>query len=709
MYFAEIAIRIGGQTEFHTLHDPYSSNEVLHRGSITTVVNAINDFKFEILHTHPLFNVEIIPFMSTIWVRNRKNELIFCGRVVDRTDRMGTNGMPIKEYLAECELALLRDSAQRVREFRGDTTLLLRRIIRRHNARVEREKAIHLVRVKGVIHNPNDPDSVFGEDDELQHISYGDSFQNIKDNLLERFGGYIWLEYLGEGESQQRVLCYEPDEEDFWGYVDCPVCSAKEDEEDGDDEEICEFCATTNMPIRLAENLETIKSEHLASQSVTRIVPLGIELNTPQNAIRRLVAAGVIDNTDGADGRDYGPNVEWWMQNYGRIDPWMFQLLIDLSRLNYRKCYGDCDEPLCDVVHPPLNQNCVCPDPMDPNPPPPDPNSVRNPQAFRAAIDSLARVGAIHDTRYWHNRAISCMSARGLSQDDFVFLMRLYWLVRKAERMYSRCQPRLFEANETNSRLNIGNPNWMEVDLIPAFRRLERAEVLLDAQVWIDQYEDRFSYAPSPWMSQLFLALSVMNYDLEKVRAARPYVLGVEAVRDVQENRQEQLHDGIMALARAGAIHNPEHWKDIYPESYIVTSLLWMAGQGLDRRNPRSPDAASSRNLFGTIVEKIIIWEDVACCYELWDRGLTWIANRALSNSISISALDMSYLKVDYERFKVGNLYRAENRLLGINREYRLIQLTTDVVNPLKSKLTFGDRQRALSSNGTASTARFHN
>jgi hypothetical protein len=705
MYFAEIGIRTGGHTEFHTLHDPFSLNELLHKGNVTTVVNAINDFKFEILHTHPLFDVEIVPFLSTIWIRNRKNELIFCGRVIDRTDRMGSNGMPVKEYLAECELAYLRDSIQRVQEFRGDTTLLLRRIVRRHNARVENEKEIHFVRVGETVYSHDDPAPSFDEDAYLQHISYADSFQNIKENLLERFGGYVWLEYLGEGVNQQRILCYEPDEEAFWGYKDCPFCADKEDDEGSDDEEICEFCATTNMPIRLAENLEQIKAEHLASQSVTRIVPLGIELNTPENAIRRLVAAGVIDNTDGADGRDYGQNVQWWKQNFGRIDPWMFQLLINLSRLNYRRCYGTCDDERCDEEHGDLFD--------DASGRFNDENNVRHPGAFSAAIDKFVEVGAIDSPWYWRRSGRTDLPAGAIAsianEDERIFLMRLRWIVRKAERMLTKCSPRLFEADETNSRLNLGNPNWIEVDLIPAFQRLERAEILLDAEVWVDQYENRFPYAPSPWMSQLFLALSLMNYDIERVRAARPYVLGAEAIEDVRENRQEQLHEGIMALARAGAIHNPEHWKEIYPESLIVTALLWMAGQGLDRNNPRSPDAGSSRNLFGTIVERLIIWENVACCYELWDRGLTWIRNRALSNSVSISALDMSYLNIDYERFKVGNLYRAENRLLAINREYRLIELTTDVVNPLKSKLTFGDRQRALSSNGTLSTARFHN
>jgi len=135
-----------------------------------------------------------------------------------------------------------------------------------------------------------------------------------------------------------------------------------------------------------------------------------------------------------------------------------------------------------------------------------------------------------------------------------------------------------------------------------------------------------------------------------------------------------------------------------------IVSLLWITAQSLDLQNPHSPYASSARNLFGTIVEKVEIFNDTACCDELWRRSIAWIRNRASANSISISALDLSHLDIGYEQFRIGNKYRAEHELLGINEVYRLIQQTIDVVDPLKSNLTFEDRQIALSR--TSSRAR---
>jgi hypothetical protein len=710
MYFVEIDIRVGSTTITESLHDPHSTDRVLHKGDITLLLNAVNDFKFAILYKHPLFNAEIRPYSSKVRVKDDKNNIVFRGRIIDYTVEMTSSGIPVKEFVAECELAFLLDSVQRVREFSGPTIIstgeFVRILIRRHNDRVEDEKKIHMVNVNGEDYDPDldevNPfplplcdtctacqtcggcDNCIGNEyeekcedcasliEDRYHIIYESTLKNITDNLLNEFGGYVWLDYRtsDDGSTEQRVLFYEQREEEFWKNVG-------------------------SMPIKLAENLESIKSEQLSSHTLTRLVPLGMELNTPENAIKRLVAVGIIDNTDGCDTRDYGENVQWWLNNFGSIDPWMFQLLINLSRLNYIPCDGvDCDHEGCrsELTFYPLFD--------DWNDRFTDVNNIRNSNEFARVISVLHEVEAINDPDYWLQRGrantLPQYLTSGLEADESIHLLRLRWLVRKAERALNTCRPRFQGSQEINARVNLGHPNWIEVDIEPALNRLEAAGILLPGGYWHRQFENRFRTTLSTWTGQLLLSLSVLNYIPEKVIAARQDILGSPAIDDLIANRLDEWFAGIDRLAEAGAIHNPEHWKERYGSRDTV-ALLWMTGQSVDTVNPHSQYANSARNLFGTIVEKVETWDNIACCDELWRKGIAWINNRALSNSISISALDLSQIDVSYDRFKVGNTYRAENELLKINEEYHLIRKTIDVVNPIKNSLTFGDRQIALS------------
>jgi hypothetical protein len=720
VYFVEVDIREGNRTITLPLHDPYTDNTLLHKGNVKFVLNAINDFRFEMLPTHPLYETELEPYLSWIRIKDIKGEIIFRGRVIDLSRKMTANGLPVKEYIAECELAYLLDSVQRVREFRGETDVttgeFLRRLITRHNGRVEVEKRIHVVNVNGEDYDPALPESSFILEDHKPEngslpphdIKYGSTFENIKENLLGEFGGYLWMEYRGEDiVNPERVLCYWQDEKciDCRENEKCEKCEAGEGVRES-------FWKKSEMPLRLAENLESIRSERLSSQAITRIVPLGIELNTPENAIRRLVAAKIINNEDIQDSRDYGPNVEWWKHNYSRIDPWMFQLLLNLSRLNYVQCDGEevgcyfegCnpDPPLRDLFDDATGR-------LD------DHNNVRNAEAFGLAVDSLflssnsRPVRGIRNPDYWKARGRINMPNGDIQnipdEDERIHLLRLRWLIRKAARDFTKCRPRLHQVDELNARLNLGNPTWIDVDMELALMRLEDAGIILTAAHWMDHYNNRFQLTLSPWTAQLLIALSALNYDRAKVIEARAAITGDNTPFDMLEHRRDELVEGIFRLARHGAILSPEYWIDgIIDYAIDIASLLWMAGQSVNERNPRSQFANSSRNLFGTTVEKVVIFEDVTDCNELWQKGITWIRNRVLSSSISVSALDLSHLDVAYDRFKVGYTYKADNHLLGINEEYRLIEQSVDITNPLKSSLTFGDRQMALSS--TTSRAR---
>ena len=685
MYFAEIELQEGNRRVPYVLHDPHTEDSVLHRGRVTHAVNAVSDFRFELLPNHPLFETDLPAYLSWVTVKDADGKIIFRGRVIDLSRQMGTDGMPVKAYVAECEMAYLLDSVQRVRDFRGRTAVttaeFLRVLLHRHNGRVESEKQFARMQVNREVFpvnstahpRPSNPEGL-----PAHRIEYTTSFENIKENLLDHLGGYIWVEYEGD----TRVFCYEDDEEKFWD-------------------------KRGPMSIALAENLESIRSERVSSRAVTRIVPLGIELNTPENAIRRLVAVGIINNDEGRDGRDYGENVEWWKHNYSRIDPWMFQLLLNISRLNYLRCRGERDG--CD--HPPCNEPPLPPLFDDAGGRFEDENNIRNPEAFSAAIDRLAggiwpqQVNAIRNPGYWKQRGRIDLEAEEIAEitdeDERIFLLRLRWLIRKVARGFTKCRPRLHQVEELDARLNLGSPNWIDVDMELALNRLHAAGIVMTTEHWMTQYQARFQRAMSPWSATLIIALSALNYDPALVSEARPAIVAPNTVGSMRETRRAELHEGIDRLAGLGIIHNPDYWKDVAEVASDIAALLWMTGQSVDMRNPRSPYANSSRNLFGTTVEKVLIWDDVTDCDELWERGITWIKNRSLSSSISVSALDLSHLDARYEHFQVGYTYGVENPLLGIGgteSAYRLTGQTIDLLNPLRSTLTFGDRDIAMTS-----------
>ena len=63
----------------------------------------------------------------------------------------------------------------------------------------------------------------------------------------------------------------------------------------------------------------------------------------------------------------------------------------------------------------------------------------------------------------------------------------------------------------------------------------------------------------------------------------------------------------------------------------------------------------------------------------------------------TVSALDLSYIDVDYNRFELYDSYRTVNALAGIDEYMRVTGRTLDLSQPWLSELTFGERTTSLS------------
>lgn len=97
-------------------------------------------------------------------------------------------------------------------------------------------------------------------------------------------------------------------------------------------------------------------------------------------------------------------------------------------------------------------------------------------------------------------------------------------------------------------------------------------------------------------------------------------------------------------------------------------------------------------------VEGAIAYDDITTEAALKTRGQQFLdAQKAALVKYNVSAVDLSLLGLDFDRFKVMNSYRTINSVFGLNEYLRVVGMTIDLVNPQVSTLTIGDKQKSLS------------
>src|SRR5690606_10110160 len=218
---------------------PYIDDLKLSSGVVNQVLNAIDDFTFSINLKNPAWG-KIRPYQTSITVTDiKRNKKIFNGRVLKPAGVMNDGGHFARKFECESILAYLRDSTQRHAEIH-DTTVydFFSIIIDNHNRQVEPHKRFKV----GNVTVTNATDNVY------RYLDYEDTFATIKDKLIDRLGGYL-------------VLREEPD----GNYLDYL-------QEVGED--------VDSTPIRLAHNMKSMSYEINPTQVITRLVPLGMSLES---------------------------------------------------------------------------------------------------------------------------------------------------------------------------------------------------------------------------------------------------------------------------------------------------------------------------------------------------------------------------------------------------------------------------------------------
>lgn len=246
------------------IHSPFTDDVRLSEGKVTLRIHGISNMSFTINLKNPGWN-KIKPLKTLIKVTDlKRNKVIFNGRVLQPTEKMTKDGMVHIAYAAESILAYLHDSRQRWGEYHNISVRdFLQVIIDNHNRQVEPHKQFKVGNV--TVTDPND--SLY------RYLGYEDTYDTIKDKLIDRLGGFL-------------IVREEPDG-NYLDYLES-------------------FGELSDTPIRLRKNLKDMEREIDPTGIITRVIPLGekIESGDPDNTEAsqpRLTIASVNNGVDYLD------------------------------------------------------------------------------------------------------------------------------------------------------------------------------------------------------------------------------------------------------------------------------------------------------------------------------------------------------------------------------------------------------------------------
>lgn len=218
------------------IHSPYI-NDLKAKFKVNLVLQGVSDMTLTINAKNPAWN-NVRPLRTLIRVTNtRTGKKVFDGRILKPTQSMNSDGMFSIEYACESKLAYLHDSNQRWGRFQ-DTTIrqFFTHLIEVHNSQVEPHKRFKVGNV--TVTNPTD--NVY------RYVGYESTFDEIKDNLIDRLGGFLVI----REESDGTYLDY-----------------------------LAEVGEEKETPIKLRKNLKDMRREIDPTDVITRVIPLGARLD----------------------------------------------------------------------------------------------------------------------------------------------------------------------------------------------------------------------------------------------------------------------------------------------------------------------------------------------------------------------------------------------------------------------------------------------
>ena len=102
--------------------------------------------------------------------------------------------------------------------------------------------------------------------------------------------------------------------------------------------------------------------------------------------------------------------------------------------------------------------------------------------------------------------------------------------------------------------------------------------------------------------------------------------------------------------------------------------------------------------LRGSIV-KAVTWDDITDPQTLLDTARQYLdEHKLLVTSLTLTALDLSYIDKSLESFKLGDMIRVISRAHGVDQYFQLVEKDEDLLNPARSLINMGKEVRTLTS-----------
>lgn len=103
-------------------------------------------------------------------------------------------------------------------------------------------------------------------------------------------------------------------------------------------------------------------------------------------------------------------------------------------------------------------------------------------------------------------------------------------------------------------------------------------------------------------------------------------------------------------------------------------------------------DDKEAMAVFG-VITRSHVWNDITQPNRLLMSGRQFLnENNRVKIQHQLSALDLSVIGEDPDRFEIGNWHPVINEAMGINEYMRIVRQTIDIINPESNTLTIGDK-----------------
>ena len=107
-------------------------------------------------------------------------------------------------------------------------------------------------------------------------------------------------------------------------------------------------------------------------------------------------------------------------------------------------------------------------------------------------------------------------------------------------------------------------------------------------------------------------------------------------------------------------------------------------------------DRADLKSEFG-IQTGSFIWDDVDNATTLKTKGTDWLnTQKIVLQQFTIEALDLFKIGKGVEEYIVGNTHNVVNPIMSLRERIRIVTKKVDIVNPVNSSLTIGDKFKSL-------------